>query len=55
MERDTDDIEVLLDLAGVTTVDDALDVVEAAYGANRIPPKTALIVESVLAADNKRA
>lgn len=52
IERDADDIAVLLDLAGISTVDDALDVVEAAYGAERISPKTALLVESSLAEDD---
>lgn len=52
VERDADDIAVLLDLTGISTVDDALDVVEAAYGAVRIPPKTALLVESILADDD---
>ncbi len=51
IERDADDIALLLDLAGITQADDALDVVEAAYGRQRLSPKTALIVEAILASD----
>ena len=49
IERDTDDIALLLGLAGITRVEDALDLVEAAYGKGRISVKTSLIVEAILA------
>ncbi len=53
IERDADDIAMLLNLAGVTTVNEALDLVEAAYGADRILPKTALLVASLLSTDHE--
>lgn len=48
VERDAADIALLLDLAGITRVEDALDVVESAYGSDRVPAKTALLVEGIL-------
>lgn len=47
IERDADDIAFLLDLAGVTTRDEALDLVEEAYSRVRIPAKAALLVEAI--------
>lgn len=49
VERDADDIALLLDLAEITTQDEALDIVEAAYGRDRIPAKTATLLEAILA------
>ena len=51
VERDAADIALLLDLAGITRVEDALDVVESAYGRDRVPVKTALLVEAILAGE----
>lgn len=48
VERDSDDIARLLDLAGITDVGEALDLVEAAYGPERVTVKTRLLVESLL-------
>lgn len=48
IERDADDIAMLLELARIDRVEEALDLVEAAYGRERIPIKTALLVESIL-------
>lgn len=48
VERDADDIEMLLGLAGITEVDEALDLVESAYGRSRVPVKTALLLEAIL-------
>lgn len=48
VERDADDIELLLGLAGITEVGQALDVVEEAYGKGRVPVKTSLLVEALL-------
>lgn len=52
VERDAADIALLLDLAGITRVEDALDVVESAYGSDRVPAKTALLVEGILARES---
>ena len=51
VERDADDIALLLCLSEITRVEDALDVVEAAYGAERLTVKTRLLVESILDSD----
>jgi len=51
IERDADDIALLLELAGISEVDDALDVVIAAYGTGLVTVKTRLLVEAVLAHD----
>ena len=48
VERDADDIALLLGLAGITDVDEALDLVEAAYGPELVTVKTRLLVESLL-------
>lgn len=48
IERDTDDIALLLELAGITEVEEALDVVESAYGSEQITVKTRLLVETIL-------
>lgn len=48
IERDADDIAMLLRLARIDRAEEALDLVEAAYGRERIPIKTALLVESIL-------
>jgi hypothetical protein len=50
VERDADDIGLLLGLAGITDVDEALDLVEAAYGPELVTVKTRLLVESLLSA-----
>lgn len=49
VERDADDIALLLDLSGIATQDETLDVVEAAYGRGRMPAKTAILLEAILA------
>lgn len=51
IERDADDIALLLDLAGITDVDEALDLVEMAYGPDRLTVKSRLLVESLLSGD----
>lgn len=52
IERDADDIELLLRLADIDDVEEALDLVESAYGAERVPAKTALLVEAILSAED---
>lgn len=48
IERDADDIALLLRLCAITDVDEALDLVEAAYGPSRLTMKTQLLVEAIL-------
>ena len=52
VERDADDIVLLLDLAGITDVDEALSLVEDAYGRDRIPVKTSLLLEAILSTES---
>lgn len=51
VERDADDIELLLQLSGISEVEEALDLVEAAYGTGCVPVKTALLLEAILSAE----
>ena len=52
VERDAEDIELLLRLAGITEVEEALDLVESAYGRDRVPVKTSLLLEAVLSEES---
>lgn len=54
IERDADDIALLLDLSGITSAADALDLVETAYGASEIGVKTQLLVEAIFAERHER-
>lgn len=48
IERDADDIALLLRLCGIAKVTDALDLVEAAYGRDRVLVRTAPLLEAIL-------
>ncbi len=52
VERDTDDIALLLDLAAINSVEVALQVVESAYGVDRVPVKARLLLEAILGAES---
>lgn len=47
--RDEDDVLLLYDLCGFTTVDDGLDLVERYYPGRRIEPKVGYFIEDLLA------
>lgn len=48
IERDEDDIRLLLGLSGITTVDEALDLVADLYGRRPIEPKVQYLVAELL-------
>ena len=49
VERDEDDIALLLRLSGVTTAEDALSLVERYYAHRAVPPKVEFLVRELLA------
>ena len=49
IERDEDDIRLLLTICGITTVDEALDLVADLYGHRPIEPKVQYLVAELLA------
>jgi len=51
IERDADDIALLLGVCGISDPSEALDLVEAAYGVAALTVKTQLLVESILEGD----
>jgi hypothetical protein len=48
VERDEDDIRVLLELCGIGTVDGALDVLTAAFGSRPIEPRVQYLLAEIL-------
>ena len=48
-EKDYDDIKFLFDKLGITTFEQASDVVTAFYSANTIPTKTRYVIEELIA------
>lgn len=51
IERDADDIALLLGVCGISDSGEALDLVEAAYGAAALTVKTQLLVQAILEGD----
>ena len=49
IERDEDDIALLLRLSGITTVEEALALVEEYYAHRTVPPKVQFLVRELLA------
>lgn len=49
IERDEDDIRLLLTICGITTVDEALDLVADLYGTRPIEPKVQYLLTEILA------
>ena len=47
VDRDADDIRLLYRLSGLSTVEDGLEVVERAYPAYAIPPRTRYLLEEM--------
>lgn len=47
VERDTDDIEALYRLCGLTTAEEGIELVEHAYPASLIPPRTRFLLEEL--------
>lgn len=54
VERDTDDIRRLYELCGFTTAEQGLDLVERAYPAHVIAPRTRFLLEELYPANEQR-
>jgi Nucleotidyltransferase of unknown function (DUF6036) len=52
VERDEDDIRLLLAICGITTVGDALAVVEDLYGRGPVEPRVGYLLAELLAGDD---
>lgn len=55
VEQDDDDIAILFRLSGFTTVDDALDYIEATYPHLRLQPKCQYLLEEIAATQQLEA